>query len=108
MISSITQDYYTYAVFIEKFFSWYWAAGRNMLDFLHRIFSGLFDVLLYITFAVSFFYLVMSLYILFKKQKRTEQKYEGGLPSVTVQIPTYKEIVAVRCAQACLEFDYPK
>ena len=29
-------------------------------------------------------------------------------PSVTVQIPTYNEPVAIRCAKKCLEFDYPK
>jgi cellulose synthase/poly-beta-1,6-N-acetylglucosamine synthase-like glycosyltransferase len=29
-------------------------------------------------------------------------------PMVTVQIPTYNEPVAVRCAEKCLEFDYPK
>ncbi len=29
-------------------------------------------------------------------------------PSVTVQIPTYNEPVAIRCARKCLEFDYPK
>lgn len=29
-------------------------------------------------------------------------------PTVTVQIPTYNEPVAIRCAKSCLEFDYPE
>src|SRR3989344_1478057 len=34
--------------------------------------------------------------------------YNGELPFVTVQIPTFNELAAVRCAKQCLDFDYPQ
>src|SRR3989344_2130503 len=34
--------------------------------------------------------------------------YNGELPFATVQIPTFNELAAVRCAKHCLDFDYPK
>ena len=108
MINTLTQSYYSYAGFIEEFFSWYALVGRKVLDVLYTIFDKTFDILLIITVLVSSMYLIMSIYILFKRRKKDEYTHNGELPFVTVQIPTYNEIVAVRCAQACLEFDYPK
>ena len=105
---SLLNYYQSFVSISEKFFSWYGLVGRKILDFLNIIFENAFDILLYITILVSLLYLIISVYALFKKQKKTVHKYEGELPFVTVQIPTYNELVAVRCAKACLSFDYPK
>lgn len=46
--------------------------------------------------------------------RKKQEKFDGAavkdsdLPSVTIQIPTRNELVAIECAKKCLEFDYPK
>jgi len=54
----------------------------------------------------------MTIVTLLKKNKMHSEKedfsYNGPYPTVTIQIPTFNEIVALRCAKKCLEFDYPK
>ena len=109
-ITGILQQYaYKYTELIHPFFSWYNDVGRKILDFLHTIFDNAFNVLLLIAFLVSFLYLIMSIYILLKKREhKNEKSYDGELPFVTVQIPTFNELAAIRCAKSCLSFDYPK
>jgi len=100
----------TYIETATGFFSWYSAVGRTILDFLHIIFNSIFDVLLIIAILVSILYFIMSIYVLFHRNEKKSYKknYKGPLPFVTVQIPTFNEIVAIRCAKKCLNFDYPK
>jgi cellulose synthase/poly-beta-1,6-N-acetylglucosamine synthase-like glycosyltransferase len=87
---------------VGGFFIWYNAFGRIILDFFYTIFDSIFNVLLFIT-------VVMSVYAMVKRRdKKVEEKFEGELPFVTVQIPTFNELVAIRCAEKCLDFDYPK
>ncbi|MEK6827814.1 MAG: glycosyltransferase, partial [Nanoarchaeota archaeon] len=43
-----------------------------------------------------------------KREYQTEENYDGEPPFVTVQIPTFNELAAIRCAKNCLNFDYPK
>lgn len=94
---------------IINFFSWYNVIGRKILDILHSIFDKVFDVLLLIAFLMSLLYVIMSVYAIFRKREhKTEESHDGELPSVSVQIPTFNELVAIRCAQSCLHFDYPK
>ncbi len=98
-----------YIQWITQFFLWYNTIGRKILDFLHIIFENIFNVLLFIAFFVSILYFVMSLYTIFKKREQKKQDIElEELPFVTVQIPTFNEIVAIRCAKSCLNFNYPK
>ena len=53
--------------------------------------------------------MVMSVYIMFAKTKKKEKMFiEHKAPFVTIQIPTFNELAAIRCAKKCLEFDYPK
>ena len=83
--------------------------GRKILDALHIIFDSIFNVLLVITILISFLYIVMILYTILKKHKKKEEmEINGDLPFVTVQIPTFNELVAIRCAKSCLNFNYPK
>lgn len=109
IINIIKQYIALFADRVTSFFAWYNSTGRSILDFLHNVFDGIFQVLLIITVFVSALYLVMAIYAAFHKQKNKEDKeYEGELPFVTVQIPTFNEPVAMRCAESCLKFDYPK
>jgi len=62
-------------------------------------------------FPVMFFtiyFLTISLISIFSKPKNNFNIKIKEWPFVTIQIPTYNEIVALRCAKKCLQFDYPK
>jgi len=85
--------------------------GRGIADFLHPVFNYSFYVFLFIAIAASAAYYFISVYAIFfdkTKKKRYEDLDEDKAPFVTIQIPTKNETVALRCAQHCLEFDYPK
>jgi len=106
----ILQQYaHKYIEMIDNFFSWYNEIGRKILDFLYVIFDNAFNALLLTAFLVSFLYLIMSVYVLLKKRgHKNEENHDQELPFVTVQIPTFNELAAIRCAKNCLGFDYPK
>jgi len=109
MTELIKQGNLVYADKIGEFFAWYNVVGRRILDTLHIIFNNIFNVLLFMAVLVSLLYFIMAIYSIFKKREpRDEWDYDGELPFVTVQIPTFNEIVAIRCAKSCLNFHYPK
>ena len=94
---------------VTNFFSWYNAVGRSILDILHNVFDNIFKMILVLAVVISFLYFIMSMYVIFKKRKENvKNAYQGELPFVTVQIPTLNELVALRCAKSCLNFDYPR
>lgn len=96
-----SQGDYAYEFFVNY--------SRTILDYLHVIFNGMFYILLYITIFLTFSYVVMAIYLLFKKYDKKEIPVKDkDLPFVTIQIPTFNEIIALNCARSCLEFDYPK
>src|SRR3989344_380536 len=98
-----------YVFGINRFFEWYNSISRGVLDFFHNVFDSSFNAFLGIAVFVSVIYLILTIYALFHKTtNRKEESYDGELPFVSVQITTFNEIVALRCAQKCLEFDYPK
>jgi len=85
--------------------------GRGIADFLHPIFNNIFYLFLFIAIIASAAYYFISVYISFfdkTKKKNYKELDEEKIPFVTVQIPTRNELVALRCAEKCLEFDYPK
>jgi cellulose synthase/poly-beta-1,6-N-acetylglucosamine synthase-like glycosyltransferase len=56
----------------------------------------------------SFIYYLASFRAILGKEYNTNHTIDAGLfPYVSVQIPTYNEPVAIRCAESCLSFDYP-
>jgi len=61
-----------------------------------------------VTFFSFIYYLVAIRSIIYKDTKEERPVKDIEWPTVTIQIPTYNEPVALRCAQSCLEFDYPK
>ncbi|MBU5688119.1 MAG: glycosyltransferase [Candidatus Aenigmarchaeota archaeon] len=62
-------------------------------------------------FPVMFFtlyFLLVCFISIFTKYKNNYKINPKEWPFVTVQIPTYNELIALRCAKKCLQFDYPK
>ncbi|MBI2657115.1 glycosyltransferase [Candidatus Woesearchaeota archaeon] len=108
IIDILRQSIHNYIELMSRFFLWYNGIGRKMLDFLHIVFQNIFDFLLVVAVFVSALYLVMSIYAIFRKKKDNKEEEISGTPFVTVQIPTFNEPVAIRCAKSCLDFDYPK
>lgn len=109
-ITSLIQNYSReYIEFASKFFAWYNSISRAILDFLYNVFDSAFDILLFIAVVMSVLYFIMAMYALFKKKEsKAADALFGELPFVTVQIPTFNELAAIRCAKACIDFDYPK
>jgi cellulose synthase/poly-beta-1,6-N-acetylglucosamine synthase-like glycosyltransferase len=94
----------------DAFFRGYVALGRPFLNVMNIIFGHLFDISLIVLTLLSMIYLFTTIYVMFrKKEPYKEVPLEGhNLPFVTIQIPTRNELVALKCAEKCLEFDYPK
>jgi len=84
--------------------------GRIILDYIHQFADAIFYFFLYMTIAFTMVYLLLSVIALFSKKKEDEEGHFDAekAPLVTIQIPTRNEIIALRCAKKCLDFDYPK
>jgi len=93
----------------SNFLKWYLVQGRMILDFFHIIFDSMFYFFLYIAVIFTTIFLIFSLVVIFSRKKSKEQPFiSEKAPFVTIQIPTRNELIALRCAERCLEFDYPK
>ncbi|PIN86090.1 hypothetical protein COV19_06355 [Candidatus Woesearchaeota archaeon CG10_big_fil_rev_8_21_14_0_10_44_13] len=91
------------------FLRWNLEHGRPILDRLHLVFDKIFYFFLAIMIGLSIFYLILSIISLFPDRKNKERALSAdNIPFVTIQIPTRNELIALRCAEKCLEFDYPK
>ena len=88
----------------------YSEASRAVFDPLYVVFTKLFYLSLFVLGGISLIYLLIMVYIMLNKREpyRESAVRENELPFVTVQIPTRNELAALRCAEKCLEFDYPK
>jgi cellulose synthase/poly-beta-1,6-N-acetylglucosamine synthase-like glycosyltransferase len=60
-----------------------------------------------VIFFSIFFYLLAITGVLSRKKKKRFNSNNIEWPFVTIQIPTFNEPVALRCAKHCLNFDYP-
>lgn len=98
-----------FTTIMNAIFQYYDGFGRQILDFLHLVFDNVFHIFLFVTIIVSILYYIISVYAIFNKNRKKEKKFiEEKAPFVTVQIPTYNELAAIRCAKKCLEFNYPE
>lgn len=72
--------------------------------------SNAFDFFLIIAAIVSaiYFYIGVRMLFFYKKRSINYSIEEKDLPFISIQIPTYNEPAAIRCARKCLENDYPK
>lgn len=92
----------------EPLFQEYNGLGRPVLNFMHVVFNNMFYAALFVLGFISVIYLFTTLYVILNKKNPYQEKALSSYPFVTVQIPTMNELVALRCAEKCLEFDYPK
>ncbi len=98
-----------YGEISKNVFKQYSQLGRPILDFLNVISDNMFYFFLFITIIISATYLIMSIFSIFKRKRQEEGKFIAEkAPFVTIQIPTYNELAAIRCAKKCLEFEYPE
>lgn len=81
---------------------------RGILDSIHNITFPVFQVLLIPMIFFSIYFYMLAISGLFLKSEKKKYKGIFNWPMVTVQIPTYNEPIAIRCAKKCLEFDYPR
>jgi cellulose synthase/poly-beta-1,6-N-acetylglucosamine synthase-like glycosyltransferase len=81
----------------------------SLRPILHAISTPIFDISLVLTAVFSIFFYLIAIDGLVGGRKR-ERSFPPlkALPKITIQIPTFNEPVAIRCAERCLEMDYPK
>src|SRR3989344_1042311 len=78
-------------------------------DAIYLVSYALFKLFLGAMAVISTVYLILTVYSICTRARGREKSIsDEEAPLVTVQIPTYNERVALRCAARCLEFDYPK
>ncbi|MBD3313304.1 glycosyltransferase [Candidatus Woesearchaeota archaeon] len=93
----------------SSFLKWNIAHGREILDVMHVIFDNIFYVFLCMTVFITTVYLVLSVSAVLSRKRHKEKSFDSSnAPFITIQIPTRNESIALRCAENCLGFDYPK
>ena len=75
---------------------------------VHETTLSVFNIFLFPVIFFSVLFYIMAFNGLFSKHKRVRLPEISNWPMVTIQIPTFNEPVAVRCAKHCLNLDYPK
>jgi len=75
---------------------------------IHFISQFLYLVLIFPVAFFSIIFYILAIKGARKKTIKTNTKRITKWPTVTIQIPTKNELVAIRCAKKCLNFDYPK
>ncbi len=88
--------------------TWYVTHTSAILDTLHIGFQATFDALLLVTTCLAVLYVLLSLLVLIVRPKTKRYTFDPKrAPRITVHIPTRNELAALRCARACLAWDYP-
>ncbi len=75
---------------------------------LYDINLTIYLILLAPVMFVSILYYVLSFTTILNYNKKSAKKKIKRYPFVSIHIPTYNDIVAIRCAKKCLKMDYPK
>ena len=80
---------------------------RALLDDVHGVTFIAYNLFLIPVTFFSFIYYMAALRGIFGREEKDENNTysQTNWPNVTIQIPTYNEPVAIRCAKSCLEFD---
>ena len=104
VLDLITLAYYAY---MEKYIYINSMIPRSV----YHVFNTLFFITLAIGAIVSLGYLFMTFNTILTKDNKIKQEEKISkktkLPFVTIQIPTKNEIIALRCAKKCINFNYP-
>ncbi|MFH1978317.1 MAG: glycosyltransferase family 2 protein [Candidatus Aenigmatarchaeota archaeon] len=75
---------------------------------VHFISELLYLVLIFPVAIFSLIFYALAVKGVKKNKPAARSKKVKKWPTVTIQIPTKDELVAIRCAKKCLNFDYPK
>ncbi len=75
---------------------------------VHEVSLYLYNTLFFPMLFFSSLFYILAFSGLFTGSRPFRAPRISQWPRVTVQIPTLNEIVALRCARKCLEFDYPR
>ena len=84
-------------------------AGPQVVRTLHEALNVMFDLNMAFFTLITLMGLIAAIYVAInKKEPYKEKPLNDNFPMVTIQIPTMNELCALKCAQMCMEFDYPK
>ncbi|HLC67286.1 MAG TPA: glycosyltransferase [archaeon] len=75
---------------------------------IHNMSTSMFHLLVLPVAVFSAFFYFFGFVGLMQRRKTAKTAKAGKLPKVTIQIPTFNEPVAIRCAEHCLSMDYPE
>ena len=75
---------------------------------VHGIATSLFHLLIIPVAIFSIFFYLFGVIGIFQRKKTAKIKKTRKFPKITIQIPTFNELVAIRCAEKCLNMDYPE
>jgi cellulose synthase/poly-beta-1,6-N-acetylglucosamine synthase-like glycosyltransferase len=81
---------------------------REILNTIHTFSLSTYQILALPVIFFSVLFYLLAITGIFLKPKRGRIFKASKWPFVTIQIPTFNEPVALRCARKCLELDYPK
>ncbi|MFA4820118.1 MAG: glycosyltransferase [Candidatus Aenigmatarchaeota archaeon] len=76
--------------------------------FIHDTSLFLFNSLIIPVAIFSILFYIFGVIGIAQRNGKYKEKKMSKLPKVTIQIPTFNEPVAIRCAEQCLNMDYPK
>ncbi len=94
---------------IVNLLMYYIIEDRTVINKIHTYFNISFYGFLYLSMSLTVLYILLTLIVvLFRKNEKEKEFDPENAPFVTIQIPTRNEVVALRCAKRCLDFDYPK
>jgi cellulose synthase/poly-beta-1,6-N-acetylglucosamine synthase-like glycosyltransferase len=83
-------------------------AIREVLNAIHSFSLATHQFLILPVLFFSIIFYLLAIASIFIKPARRKNKKVEEWPFVTIQIPTFNEPVAIRCAEKCLEMDYPE
>jgi cellulose synthase/poly-beta-1,6-N-acetylglucosamine synthase-like glycosyltransferase len=81
---------------------------REVLDLIHAFSVSTYQFLIIPVMFFSVLFYMLALVGIFMRPKGEKIFGVKKWPKVTIQIPTFNELAALRCAKKCLELDYPK
>ncbi|MEM5799273.1 MAG: glycosyltransferase [Candidatus Aenigmatarchaeota archaeon] len=81
---------------------------KQLLELINSTSFFIYNLFFFPVMFFTLYFLLVSFISIFSRQKNNYKINPREWPFVTIQIPTYNELVALRCAKKCLQFDYPK
>ncbi len=82
---------------------------RPVFDLIYAFSKFFYDIFFVFAAVLSIILILVILFVHFTKKSAEEKSFDlKEAPFVTIQIPTKNELVALECAERCLDFDYPK